>query len=123
MRQFKSMRQLAAAFVVLILAGSCASSRKSSDAGTGEKRELSDHERAQMTVNLAAGALAERDPTGALQHLAEAEKIEPNNPYLHHTRALALLAKNDIDAALVSAKRSVQIVPKDAAANNTLGKI
>jgi Tfp pilus assembly protein PilF len=89
-----------------------------------EKRPaLSHQERARMFVEIANGALMEGDAVGALQQLAKAEAEDENLPELHHSRALAYIAKHDSTAAIMAAKKAVEIKPDYPEANNTLGKL
>jgi Tfp pilus assembly protein PilF len=76
-----------------------------------------------MLVEVGNGALVEGDPTGALQSFAMAEEEDSRIPELHHSRALAYFAKHDLENAIRSAKRSVELKPNYADANNTLGKL
>lgn len=76
-----------------------------------------------MLVELANGALVEGDMVGALRTLLEAEAQDDRLPELHHSKALAYLGKHDLSSALSSARKSVEIKPNYADANNTLGKI
>ncbi|MEN9723995.1 MAG: hypothetical protein RJB38_1981 [Pseudomonadota bacterium] len=78
---------------------------------------------AEQWVGLAEEALADQDPTGALQALASAEEIDERNPQLHHLRALAFLTKNDLPTALESVKRARELAPKNSAIATTAGKI
>lgn len=101
--------------VVFIMAVACASS--------GEKRELSNQEKARLMVNIANGALLEGDPTSALEYLIRAEKIDQTLPELYHSKALALFAKSDRVGAVDAARRAVKLKPDYSEANNTLGKL
>jgi Tfp pilus assembly protein PilF len=76
-----------------------------------------------MLVEIANGALVEGDPTGALQNLAQAEQIDDDLPELHHSKALAYFAKHDLNSALSSAKKAVEIRPTYTDAQNTFGKL
>ena len=100
---------------VLVLAG-CAEEKT-------RFQKMSAFERSRMFVELANGALLDGDATGALQHLKQAEDEDDSLPELHHSRALALLKKRDLKAAIISAKRAVEIMPNYPDANNTLGKL
>ncbi len=90
---------------------------------TGSKKELTSEEKARLLVQAAAGAINEGDPTGALQYLAEAEKIDSEIPELHYNRALAFYAKKDPKNALKSAKKALELSPKSSEINNTVGKL
>jgi tetratricopeptide (TPR) repeat protein len=52
----------------------------------------------------------------ALFFINEAIKITPNFPRAHHTRAMAL-QKNDVDEALLSAQRAVDLAPQESNAS------
>lgn len=88
-----------------------------------DKKEVSDAERARMLVQVGNGALIEGDPTGALAYYLKAEAFDAALPELHHSKALAFYAKKDVDAALISAKKAVQLKPDYSDANSTLGKL
>ena len=88
---------------------------------SGKKMTAAD--RSRVFVEIANGALAEGDPTGALQNLARAEVEDSQLPELHHSKALAYYAKHNIEAATDSARRAVKLKPDYADANNTLGKL
>ena len=107
------MRKLAALFGIITLSA-CASS---------STRALSKSERAQLLLEIANGSLAEGDPTGALQNLVAAEKIDPTLPEIYHSKALAFYAKHDYPAAIVEAKHALKLRPDYDDANDTLGKL
>lgn len=90
--------------------------------GEPKRKEVSKRDRARMLIEIGNGALTEGDPTGALENYLRAEELEPNLPELHHSKALAFYAKHDLNTAIASAKRAVEIMPNYADANNTLGK-
>jgi Tfp pilus assembly protein PilF len=85
--------------------------------------QLSSVDRARLYVNVANGALKEGDPTGALVALIQAEKEDADLPELHHSRALAFAAKNDLPMALVSARRAVALRENYSEGQTTLGKL
>ena len=84
---------------------------------------LSDHERADLLVNAAAGAIEEGDPTGALQILMQAEKSDASLPRLHLVRATAYYVKKEVTQAMESVNRALQLKPDYSEARNTLGKM
>lgn len=90
---------------------------------TAPPKSYTNTEKARMIIEIANGALAEGDATGALQNLARAEQLDEQLPELHHSRALAFYVKNDLKSAIQAAKRSVELKPNYADANNTLGKL
>jgi Tfp pilus assembly protein PilF len=103
--------------LLLTVLGGCAS------AEVTPPKEYSKVDKARMIIEIANGSLAEGDATGALQSLAQAETIESELPELHHSRALAFYAKNDLNSAIQSAFRAVKLKPDYADGNNTLGKL
>jgi len=101
----------------LVLFTGCASSPQQ------DKKEYTHEEKARLLVGIANGALAENDPTGALQTLLKAEAEDSNLPELYHSRALAYFAKHDLDAAIRSCKKALELNPQYADANTTMGKL
>lgn len=99
-----------------ILAALCLSA-----CATGSNEKLSDHDRALTLIQAADGALVEKDPTGALQYLKDAERFDPDIPDLYHTQALAYYQKHDLESAIISARKAVGLKPDFSEANNTLG--
>lgn len=97
---------------LLVLSVSCATSP-----------HVSRRERAAMYNAVAVGALKEGDPTGALQALVTAEKEDNSLTEIHHTRALAFASKGDLPAALISARRAIELDPDFSDALTTLGKL
>lgn len=84
---------------------------------------MSAGEKAAIHVAAAQGALEERDPIGALAHIAEAEKLNKDMPELYHVRALAFHQRKMSVEALIAARKAVELAPLFSAANNTLGKL
>jgi Tfp pilus assembly protein PilF len=104
-------------WLITPLALACASCASLSSKG------LSKTEKAQYLVEIAAGALREGDPIGALEQLKQAEELNPKSAELHHTKALAFHAKGEEENALKEAKLAIQLQPDYSAANTTLGKL
>ena len=90
---------------------------------TTSGKRLSSEDKARLFVEIGNGALSENDPTGALQSFAQAEAADDRLPELHHSKALAYYGKREIQAAIRSARRAIQLRPLYADANNTLGKL
>ncbi len=88
-----------------------------------KSNEMSRTDRARMLIEVANGALAEGDPTGALQNLTEAERIDNSLPELYHSFAVAYLNKHNLPLAIENAQKAVAIKPDYPEANNTLGKL
>lgn len=89
---------------------------------TGTK-ELSREDRARLYIEIAGGALAEGDPTGALASLLKAEAEDDSMPEIYHGKALVFLAKGDAAESLLNARKAVKMAPTYSDANNTLGKL
>lgn len=87
------------------------------------KSNLSAKEKSLMLIQVAAGAINEGDPTGALTVLFEAEELGNHSPELHHLKSLAFFFKKDLVTALKEARIAVKLNPNFAEANNTLGKL
>lgn len=103
-------------WLVLVL-GACSSPE------TAPHKEYTENEKAKLLVEVANGALAEGDWTGALQYLARAERLNKDMPELYHSRALAMYKKHDLKAAIEAAKKAIEIRPEYPEANSTLGKL
>ena len=99
--------------LTLLLAG-CASS---------QKKTISSQEKANLFLTIANSSLIEGDPTGALASALDAEQLDPQNPSIHHTKALAFFAKKDIEQAIASARKAVTLEPSFSEGHNTLGKL
>ena len=87
-----------------------------------KEKEMTLDERGRLYVEVANGAIVEGDAIGALENLAKAERLAPNLPELHHSRALAYSMKKENDKALAAARKAVLLKPDYSQANNTLGK-
>lgn len=90
---------------------------------TTATKSLTAEEKASLYINAANGALADGQPTTALQDLIEAEKVAPKMPDIYHMRALVYAAKGEPAQAILAAKKAVELNPKYSAANTTLGKL
>jgi type IV pilus assembly protein PilF len=108
-------RLLGVALIALALAG-CATSSPG-------KRPLSKEERSQILLDAAAGAINDNDPVGALQILADAEKMAPATAALHHLRTLAFMQKNEPAEALAAARQALSLAPEVPEYQNNLGKL
>ena len=85
--------------------------------------KMNSEQKAWTFVNMANGAISEGDYTGALQNLKEAETLDPDIPEVYHSRAVAFYFKHDLDSALQSGQRALEIKPEYVQAHNTVGKI
>jgi type IV pilus assembly protein PilF len=90
--------------------------------GTSPK-VLTHVDRARMFVEIANGALVEGDPSAALQAIARAEAEDTSLAELYHTKALAFYVKHDLNTAIQSGQKAVEMRPTYSDAKNTLGKL
>lgn len=88
-----------------------------------EKHEYTHQQKARLLLNLANGALAENDPTGALQNLLQAEAEDPNLAEIYHSKAIAFYSKHDTEQAIIEVKKALKIHPDYAEACNTYGRL
>lgn len=88
-----------------------------------QKKPLGDREKATLFLTIANSSLVEGDPTGALASALDAESLDPKNPAIHHTKALAFFAKKDMEQAIASAKKAVSLEENYSEGHNTLGKL
>jgi Tfp pilus assembly protein PilF len=88
----------------------------------GAGRADGNEKRASLMVAAALGALNENDAVGALQMLAEAERIEPDRADVHTARMMAFAAKGEPEEALASARRAHELAPEVPENQNNLGK-
>ncbi len=87
------------------------------------QKELTHTERASKLLEIANGALAEGDSTGALQTLIKAEQEDATLPEIYHSKALAFFSKHDVTSAIANAQKAVKMKFDYSDANNTLGKL
>jgi Tfp pilus assembly protein PilF len=76
-----------------------------------------------MHIALAIASLQEKDPSGALMALKDAEAEDSKVPELHYTRSLAFYVKGDMNAALTAAKKALEYRPDYGDAMNAVGKL
>lgn len=107
-----------AAIATLGLQVGCASS-----SGDRPEKQLSKHERAILSLDLAAANIAENDGTGALLALRESEQLENDIPETYYLYALAYHLKNEPALAIQSARKAIDMKPNFSKAKNTLGKL
>lgn len=110
------MKRFLVSLALLSLVTGCASA-------PSNQKSASSEEKASLLIEMAVGALIDRDITAALQALADAEKYDSKNPRLYYTRGLAFYQKKDINATMENVKKALDLNEKYSAANNTLGKL
>ena len=96
---------------VLLVAG-CVTGR---DQQTGKNNPASYH------YQMGLSYLAERNYTGALVELTEAEKLDPDNPDVLYNLGMAYMGKKRPDLATQKFERAIDIKPSYSAARNDLG--
>ncbi len=102
-------------FIILLVTG-CATS-------SNHPLKMSDKEKAQAFLEVASSSISDGDSTGALISLKQAEDLDSQNPELHYLFALAYFQKTEIDLAVKSARKAVELKPDFSIAKNTLGKL
>lgn len=88
-----------------------------------KKKELTKAESARLILDMAAGAINERDPIDALEKIKLAESAEPSLPEIPFLRSLAYELKNDLERATIEIKKALTLSPKSSAVNAQLGKL
>lgn len=91
---------------------------------TASRSYVSEEERikkAEALRNLGEAHLVSGNYTAALSNLLEAEKITPQNPYIHDDLGLVYIAKARPDLAIVHFKKALAIKPDFTPAMNNLG--
>jgi tetratricopeptide (TPR) repeat protein len=87
------------------------------------KPTFSKEDRLRTWMELAQAALAENDPTAALQSLAEAEKVDPDHTEILFLRTRAFHMKQDYTRALAEIQKFVEKSPKSSDGQLTMGII
>lgn len=109
---------------VVVVAGLMAGVLGCATASTQESKPkpLSPTERAQLMSQSASSAYLTGQTTQALSDILEAEKLDSSLPEVHHLKGIILYSKRDVDAAVASVRKALELNPKFSAAKNTLGK-
>jgi len=105
------MKQFFAFFLLLVLVG-CATSR---DQQSGENYPAAYH------YQMGLSYIGERNYTGALVALTEAEKLDPDNPEVLYNLGLAYIGKKRPDLAEQRFQRALILKPSYSEARNDLG--
>lgn len=98
-------------FLLLLLAG-CAN---------GRDQQLGTNNPGAYHYQMGLGYLGERNYTGALVELTEAEKFDPDNPELLYNLGLAYIGKKRPDLAEQRLQRALILKPNYTTARNDLG--
>ncbi|MBL7717020.1 MAG: tetratricopeptide repeat protein [Bdellovibrionales bacterium] len=88
-----------------------------------KSKELTKTESARMILDIAAGAINEKDPTDALEKIQFAESLDPSLPEIPFLKSLAFEQKNDLSRATIEIKKALTLNPKSSAVNAQLGKL
>jgi Tfp pilus assembly protein PilF len=99
-------------FLVLLLIAGCA---------TGRDQQIGKSNPAAYHYQMGLGYLGERNFTGALVELTEAEKYDPDNPELLYNLGLAYIGKKRPDLAEQRLQRALTLKPNYTSARNDLG--
>ena len=75
----------------------------------------------EATRGLGEAYMAQRNYPSALKEFMEAERLTPDDPYLHDDMGLAYMAKNRLDLAIEHFKKAIALKPGYAPAINNLG--
>ena len=87
-------------------------------AGKGPSPEI---QRAEAARNLGEAYIAEGNYTRALRELLKAEKMNPEDPYLHNDLGLTYMGKNRPEKAVAHFKKALELKPDYSPARNNLG--
>lgn len=105
------MKQITAFLLLLFMAG-CA---------TGHDQQIGKSNPGAYHYQMGLGYLGERNFTGALVELTEAEKFDPDNPELLYNLGLAYIGKKRPDLAEQRLQRALILKPNYTTARNDLG--
>ena len=105
------MKHIFVLFLLLVIAG-CAS---------GRDQQLGKNNPGAYHYQMGLGYLGERNFTGALVELTEAEKYDPDNPELLYNLGLAYIGKKRPDLAEQRLQRALILKPNYTTARNDLG--
>lgn len=87
----------------------------------GNKGPSPEEQRAEASRNLGEAHLAEGNYTKALRELLKAEKMNPDDPYVHNDLGLAYLAKENVEESVKHFKKALDLNEEYSAALNNLG--
>lgn len=99
-------------FLLLLIIAGCA---------TGRDQQLGKNNPGAYHYQMGLGYLGERNYTGALVELTEAEKFDPDNPELLYNLGLAYIGKKRPDLAEQRLQRALILRPNYTTARNDLG--
>ncbi|MFP4194830.1 MAG: tetratricopeptide repeat protein [Desulfobacterales bacterium] len=111
MRKWATGFKILAVVGMLLFLGACA----------GSKGPSPEEKRGEASRNLGEAHMAEGNYTKALRELLKAEKMNPDDPYLHNDLGLTYLAKEDKDKAVEHFKKAIELNEEYSAALNNLG--
>jgi len=75
----------------------------------------------ESSRNLGEAFMAQQNYTAALKELLSAEKLTPDDPYLHNDLGLTYMAKDRLELAIQHFKKALALKPDYAPAMNNLG--
>lgn len=103
--------KIVAVVVMFSFLGACA----------GNKGPTPEEQRAEAARNLGEAHMNEGNYTKALRELLKAEKMNPDDPYVHNDLGLTYLAKNNPEKAVDHFKKAIDLNEEYSAAINNLG--
>jgi type IV pilus assembly protein PilF len=80
-----------------------------------------DAQMASATREIGEAYMLQGDITSALRELHNAEKLNPNDPFIHNNLGLCYMARNRLSDAVAYFQRAVALKPGYAPARNNLG--
>jgi type IV pilus assembly protein PilF len=108
------MKPIASVLILtLFLISACSSS---------ENKKLTDSEKAQLYIESATTALNEGDSTSAMSYLQEAKKLKKSGFEIEYLLSMGFYQKGELDQAIASGKKAVQLNPEFSPAKNALGR-
>jgi Tfp pilus assembly protein PilF len=94
-----------------------------STTGTNKGRIVSNSERADLYLESAQAAFRDGDLPATFQALNQAEELKPKNVEIHHLRALAFYARQELKNAEAAIRRALDLQPKASNLKTTLGRV
>src|SRR5690349_21681619 len=88
---------------------------------TGSNRQLGASNQAAYHYQMGLSNLGERNYTGALVELTEAERLDPDNPEVLYNLGMAYIGKKRPDLAEQKLQRAILLRPNYSVARNDLG--
>lgn len=111
MKKWGTIFKIVAVVAVFLFLSACA----------GNKGPSPEEQRAEASRDLGEAHMAEGNYTKALRELLGAEKLNPEDPYVHNDLGLTYLAKKNPEKAVEHFKKAIELNEEYSAAVNNLG--